>query len=138
MGWTGVTGPTFLPAMIHLGHLIVSDAIVLPTPGRGDKNPDLEVIVLGAGKAPDIPDDSPVGLCDLFDTGEGIVRHHQRNEDPVVVPGGEEVSRCLLILELDDDISLGLQHGRRLPLEGEHFPEFVGGGHEVAPPVIVV
>lgn len=124
--------------MVHLGHLIVTDAIVLPAPGRGDKNPDLEVIVLGAGKAPDIPDDSPVALRDLFDTGEGIVRPHQRNEDPMVVPGGEEMSRGLLVLELDDDISFGLQHGRSLPLEGEHFPESVGGGHEVDPPVIVV
>jgi len=131
-GGTGETGAPFLPAMVHLGHLVVPDAIVLPAPGREDEDPDLEVVVLGTGKVPEVPDDAPVALHDLFDAGEGVVRPHQGDEEPVVVPGGKEVSRGLLVLELEDDVSPGLQHCRSLSFECAD-PLEMRGGHHVPP-----
>jgi len=54
---------------------------------------------------------------------------HQGDEEPVIVPGGEEVSRGLLVLELEDDVSLRLQPGRSLSFECADPLEMRGGHH---------
>jgi len=115
--------------MVHLGHLIVPDTIILPAPGREDKDPDLEMVVLGAGKVPEVPDEAPVLCQDLINAGERGMCPHQGDEEPVVVPGGEEVPRGMRILELEHHIALTLQPGRSLPFERADSLEMKGGHH---------
>jgi len=75
----------------------------------------------------------PVLPHDIINPGERGMRPHKGDEEPVVFPGGEEVSRGPLVLELEHHVSLTLQPGCSLSLERADPPETGGRSHDDAP-----